>query len=203
MMRVVTRKDEAGNETVAYVGVLNDWDLAYVEDSASGHVGGERTGTIPFMALDLLTAEYWAGKKQRRLRHDIEAHIWVLPWVFAQFVRGKIRNHSLAGWKTGDWEACRLLKTDYLGREKTFLPSWEDQIPIAVALLEWLDDERHKRYHASKTAKATLVSGPLPDIELSAEVVIADFWQQIRDIATRNPHLAYLGEYLPETDTAV
>ena len=34
-------------------GVLNDWDLSRVEDGPT-RTGAERTGTIPFMALDLL-----------------------------------------------------------------------------------------------------------------------------------------------------
>ena len=41
-------------------GVLNDWDLSRFEDGPM-RVGAERTGTIPFMALDLLTAEGLAG----------------------------------------------------------------------------------------------------------------------------------------------
>lgn len=36
-------------------GIMNDWDLSFDREGALQHVGGERTGTVPFMALDLLT----------------------------------------------------------------------------------------------------------------------------------------------------
>ncbi|KAI0054854.1 hypothetical protein BV25DRAFT_1788258, partial [Artomyces pyxidatus] len=52
------------------VGVLNDWDLANIEGSAP-HTGLERTGTIPFMALELLRNEYWTGNIERRYEHDL------------------------------------------------------------------------------------------------------------------------------------
>ena len=81
-------------------GVLNDWDLSYDGHSGGdeGHVaGGERTGTLPFMALDLLSDEAWKGNVQRLYRHDLEGFIWILPWVFLQY-EGSERTNT----------ACRL-----------------------------------------------------------------------------------------------
>lgn len=51
-------------------GVMNDWDLAFV-DGLSKHDGSDRTGTVLFMALDLLTDEYWDGTIERLYRHDL------------------------------------------------------------------------------------------------------------------------------------
>ena len=44
-------------------GVLNDWDLSRrrVADGPT-RTGAERTGTIPFMALDLLLSNAWLGR---------------------------------------------------------------------------------------------------------------------------------------------
>ena len=54
------------------VGVLNDWDLATVLSSSATH-NTDRTGTIPFMALQLLESERVA----QMFRHDAESFIWL------------------------------------------------------------------------------------------------------------------------------
>ena len=41
------------------IGVLNDYDLSSMRDTPTGT---ERTGTVPFMAVDLLTQEALQGK---------------------------------------------------------------------------------------------------------------------------------------------
>jgi hypothetical protein len=38
----------------------------------------EHTGTIPFMAIDLLTKDAWSGHIERQYRHDCESFAWVL-----------------------------------------------------------------------------------------------------------------------------
>jgi len=61
------------------VGVLNDFDL--VQISGESFEGGRRTGTIAFMALDLLALEEVSRRYTRFYRHDVESLIWVLIWV--------------------------------------------------------------------------------------------------------------------------
>ena len=58
------------------VGVLNDWDLATAL-SASSTPNTDRTGTVPFMALQLLSTQ----NVQHLFRHDVESFIWVFLWV--------------------------------------------------------------------------------------------------------------------------
>ena len=58
------------------VGVLKDWDLATVH-SSSGTPNTDRTGTIPFMALQLLSGEHVV----HMFRHDAESFIWLFFWV--------------------------------------------------------------------------------------------------------------------------
>jgi serine/threonine protein kinase len=60
------------------VGILNDFDLAtWVGNST---MNNDRTGTVPFMAIDLLD-----GGLDRRIprlyRHDLESFVWVLAYI--------------------------------------------------------------------------------------------------------------------------
>ncbi|KZS99654.1 uncharacterized protein LAESUDRAFT_631253, partial [Laetiporus sulphureus 93-53] len=52
-------------------GVLNVFDLATIRvDGKNQATGQKRTGTIPFMAMDLLSSEYFRGEVVRLYRHD-------------------------------------------------------------------------------------------------------------------------------------
>ena len=53
-------------------GILNDFDLAHL-DGKPRPSGTERTGTMPFMALGLLTEDAWDSKVRRLYRHDCES----------------------------------------------------------------------------------------------------------------------------------
>ena len=62
-------------------GVLNDFDLAAimaVGERTPKKQGFERTGTLPFMAIDLL--RYPDGQISRWFRHDLESCMWCLVW---------------------------------------------------------------------------------------------------------------------------
>lgn len=54
------------------MGVLNDYDLSSLA-TALGPQGNERTGTIPFMALDLLSKKGQRGEVKHLYRHDLES----------------------------------------------------------------------------------------------------------------------------------
>lgn len=63
------------------VGMLNDFDLAAIMEPGARSppkLGWERTGTLPFLALDLL--RYHSGEIGRRYRHDLESFSWCLLW---------------------------------------------------------------------------------------------------------------------------
>lgn len=63
------------------VGMLNDFDLAAIMEPGARSppkIGWERTGTLPFLALDLL--RYHSGEIGRRYRHDLESFSWCLLW---------------------------------------------------------------------------------------------------------------------------
>ncbi|KAF8838071.1 hypothetical protein BDN67DRAFT_955720 [Paxillus ammoniavirescens] len=95
-------------------GVLNDYDLASL---ASSHkpLGKERTGTMPFMAIDLLDADGQDGKVKHLYRHDMESFIWVFVWICHQFKDGKLRSQGpLDAWAKVDASGCVDKKTRFL-----------------------------------------------------------------------------------------
>ncbi|KIM43121.1 hypothetical protein M413DRAFT_51582, partial [Hebeloma cylindrosporum] len=70
-------------------GVLNDFDLARLATPDNPyHRGYDRTGTTPFLALELLTPDGQGGKVERRYRHDLESFFWVLAWITACYDNG-------------------------------------------------------------------------------------------------------------------
>lgn len=58
-------------------GVLNDWDLSSL-DIPNRTIGHERTGTIPFMAIELLTSG--DNPSAHLYRHDLESFFWLFVW---------------------------------------------------------------------------------------------------------------------------
>jgi hypothetical protein len=128
--------DSNGNEQV--IGVLNDYDLSSMKNVPTGR---ERTGTIPFMALDLLSTEAVEGKIEHLYQHDAESFIWVLIWVSIQYEDGKLSSHRspLNEWLTVDAKGCHEKKSSFmrhvLRKNQTFVkPSASHQFSWQVAL---------------------------------------------------------------------
>jgi len=95
-------------------GVLNDYDLASWDKFPT--TNSDRTGTVPFMALELLRG----GLEQRipRLyRHDAESFVWVLTYLTAVTI--EYEGHSvkisrppdLDPWFKDDFRTHRKSKT--------------------------------------------------------------------------------------------
>lgn len=95
-------------------GVLNDFDLARIRDGReSSATGTERTGTVPFMALDLLTQEGFRGDVPRLYRHDLESFIWVLPYQLL-YGLNSAQDDMLRKWDTADYDQCLAQKHSFL-----------------------------------------------------------------------------------------
>lgn len=63
------------------IGILNDFDLAAIMEPGVRNPkrsGWERTGSFPFMAIDLLN--YPDGGLKRWYRHDLESFLFCLIW---------------------------------------------------------------------------------------------------------------------------
>ena len=101
------------NHGNSVVGVLNDLDLA-TDLSLSGIPNTDRTGTIPFMALQLLEG----GPVIHLFRHDAESFIWLFLWVCG-CSNGSKREVLVAPykvWKTLEMFACKEKKEAFLAR---------------------------------------------------------------------------------------
>jgi len=96
------------------VGILNDFDLARFAD----HTGASRndsTGTLPFMALDLLSEEGLRGVIPRRYRHEAESFAWSFIYLHLATMVNKhgknltVNPHPLRKWFE-DWRSSRVAK---------------------------------------------------------------------------------------------
>ncbi|KAF8318065.1 uncharacterized protein EI90DRAFT_3158646 [Cantharellus anzutake] len=84
-------------------GVLVDFDLARL-GKQMGPSGKDNTGTMPFMALDLLSVEALKGSVLRLYRHDSESFAWCLIYICICMDKGDdgkiltISPHPLSSW---------------------------------------------------------------------------------------------------------
>ncbi|KAG1730541.1 uncharacterized protein EDB91DRAFT_783481 [Suillus paluster] len=99
-----------------WIGVLNDYDLSSTQDDSPS--GLERTGTVPFMALELLTKKAIAGQVEHLYQHDAESFIWVLAWVCLRYEEGKLlsKPRPLEQWLRVDVIGCHKEKTSFLSK---------------------------------------------------------------------------------------
>jgi serine/threonine protein kinase len=98
--------------------VLNDLDLAVnadVQRQSSKH----RTGTTPFMAIDLLDGE----PTVHFYRHDLESLFYVLVWITSRFHDGvEIANPPLKAWTEGKHQNVMDSKSAFL-RKRPLKPT--------------------------------------------------------------------------------
>jgi hypothetical protein len=69
------------SDGATHFAILNDFDLAAIMEPGAvspSKVGFERTGTKPFMAVDLLIKN--DGMIKRLYAHDLESMIWCMVW---------------------------------------------------------------------------------------------------------------------------
>jgi len=126
------------------IGVLNDYDLSSLAN-AVGPQGNERTGTVPFMALDLLTEEGQQGKVKHLYRHDLESFMWVFAWIFLRYRQGVPLQENLRPldeWATSHAIVCGEKKLAFLTNLSNYLPAdlRTSQSAIDLSLLALLVD---------------------------------------------------------------
>ena len=135
------------------MGVLNDMDLAsLIWDH--GPKGNERTGTVPFMARELLQEGALNGEVEHRYEHDVESFVWVLAWVCVRYNEGRLRSdrsRQLDEWAKADMRQYLLLKSYFVIRDK------EEAKPSSSHAANWklanrclfiLEDYDHARNEA-------------------------------------------------------
>ena len=100
-------------EDGAIVGVLIDFDLAI--PCGSQITNTERTGTMLFMALDMLSSITDDTHPSHLYRHDAESFLWVAIWVCGTYEGGEERQDApFKDWAQGGAKLCRALKRDFL-----------------------------------------------------------------------------------------
>ncbi|KZV64382.1 hypothetical protein PENSPDRAFT_171019 [Peniophora sp. CONT] len=146
---VMYREGEKGEK----LGVLNDWDLA--TDIESMHDGLERTGTVPFMALELLDDS--SGQIKHQYRHDLEAFYWVLVWLCYP-------EHTFMKWETGSYAECHKEKTAFLHKGGTpgIKSGWEGAGMVMLRLGKWLRDMSAARATLAAQALENSIFGDPP-----------------------------------------
>lgn len=173
----------AGNKQL---GVLNDFDLAILAEQ-DHHNKLERTGTIPFMAIELLSDEGAAGKIEHRLRHDLEATFWVLVWVFACASNDNdgIQDppSALERWLHADYQQCALLKRAWCYQPTTLWPSdtkWGHILLVIDLFREALSLRKiTESQHEGMVRRAAFLGHPIP--EAPQQMTDAKEWIWYRD----------------------
>ncbi|TDL22876.1 hypothetical protein BD410DRAFT_202879 [Rickenella mellea] len=74
----ILRDGGLGKETHASSGMAGDFDLCIGRDDKDRQIHSHRTGTLPFMAIDLLSS---LQLPYHSPIHDMESVMWVLVWV--------------------------------------------------------------------------------------------------------------------------
>ncbi|KIM36710.1 hypothetical protein M413DRAFT_31540 [Hebeloma cylindrosporum] len=139
-------------------GVLNDFDVASVMDPGArnpNRQGLERTGTLPFMALELLRADGFEGKVPRRYEHELESFSWILVWVSRCVHNGQEsrRPHHLEEW-LGRNNVCRI-KVEFIENQ-----DWDPMSPdygcLHQLLKTWVTENYQRLF---RKRQSTQVAG--------------------------------------------
>jgi len=92
--------------------VLNDFDLAgKTPNDSNSNTSRHRTGTLPFMSLELLIRR----ELTHRLRHDLESLFYVAVWWAVKTTAAKAdRDKILASWNRGSMSNVAVAKKVFL-----------------------------------------------------------------------------------------
>ena len=135
-----------------YVFMLIDFDMATrlirgeQYEGSFGCASADCTGTLPFMARELIQ-DYLDGKPYRhRLRHDLESLLYVCVWALCMFVRegltteeGEILEAMMRAWENPDEDIMRLVvgKKDSLCLTGLKLRLSPDALPLEGWFRAW------------------------------------------------------------------
>ncbi|KAI5887850.1 uncharacterized protein SCHCODRAFT_02692454 [Schizophyllum commune H4-8] len=119
----MARRDAKGK----VFGLLSDWGLSCLADAhnlGTSSTSRHRTGTAPFMAMDLQrAASKYSVAADHRYCHDLESFFWLLLWAVLHFdlKRKRHRNCTHEDW-IGDCRECAArFKRDFM----TYGGTWD------------------------------------------------------------------------------
>ncbi|KAG6834095.1 hypothetical protein H0H93_011978 [Arthromyces matolae] len=125
-------------------GVLNDWDMASrVDKNGENEVtnAAHRTGTIPFMARDLLVD----GTPPPHLyRHDLESFFYILVWAAVNYHFGDDEARKIdlttTGWDASTLAGARDIKGNFITHRLDFKAQMLKRMdPRNHVFLPWID----------------------------------------------------------------
>ncbi|KAJ7877113.1 hypothetical protein B0H14DRAFT_1690311 [Mycena olivaceomarginata] len=127
-------------------GVLNDFDLSVVIGKEPRSTSKQRTGTEPYMAVDLLVT----GPPPPHLcRFDLESLFYVIAYVVCQYHEGKkIDNPPFDAWDHLPTTALRAEKRQFLADAMT-VPPTSNFLALRRAILHL-----HKMFQNAYNARA-------------------------------------------------
>jgi len=101
------RREEDGR----VVGILTDFDLAISMTRSEKPSSAHRSGTAPFMALELLHPDAC----EQELSHDFESALYILLWVALGYKGWKPpAGDPLSGWRRGAWAQIYKAKRAFI-----------------------------------------------------------------------------------------
>jgi hypothetical protein len=162
------------------IGVLNDYDLSSLVDKP-GPRGNERTGTVPFMALDLLTEEGQRGEVKHLYRHDLESFMWCFAWISLRYKNGVLlprELHPFDEWARLDAVACGDKKLVFQTRMKVPAsthkddPMWKFLAGCFLVLKKDADNRHYLRFQELSDSEGD----QQPNVEeLDPDVFLSNF----------------------------
>ncbi|KAJ3990255.1 protein kinase [Lentinula detonsa] len=118
-------------------GVLNDFDLSsFVHDMGKGPASDFRTGTRPFMSVDLLDPKWKGG---HLYRHDLESLFFIMICLACRYERPGIpaaEPRPFSKWFSGTDGEVRKEKADF------FIDRFSGALPVQpyfVGFTDWLN----------------------------------------------------------------
>jgi hypothetical protein len=145
-------------------GVLLDFDLVRVIPTAkSTAVVKDRSGTVPYMAIEFLTDEYWRSEIERLYCHDLESFIWVIAHIAWGFdsENNPVPNSPVQGWIADNYQLCAAAKSHFVLRRPQPASSRLKDDPVKTmgeSCIEWLDGWLYwRRKHSTASDREALV----------------------------------------------
>ncbi|KAJ6529869.1 hypothetical protein DFH09DRAFT_153470 [Mycena vulgaris] len=162
-------------------GVLNDFDLSVLWDSEPRSTSKQRTGTEPYMALDLLVT----GPPPRHLyRFDLESLFYVIMSVVCQYHNGKkIDNPPFAAWYHVPTQTLRTEKHTFLATTMTVSTTSNFLAfrRLNVLLHELFSDAYQARRKANTQAMLNLASTTFQEDTLGGHITFNKFQKVMED----------------------
>ena len=156
------RRDKNTREVT---GVLADFDLSSLDSKTCRNT--ERTGTVPFMALNLLSEKALQGEVKHDYAHDAESFFWVGAYDTACYDNGRVVDSAVpTQWNSLGAIAMCKEKTFYIHND-THLPTpsqevvWNGLFSLQVLLTQAQIFHRPKEQDLSKS-KSLELQGLLP-----------------------------------------